>query len=89
MNWAISWAVATGIGIFLVEAWAISTVFATIFPPSYDATDPPGGGRSGLSILTDCETGLQYLTASSGGLTPRLDEAGKQMRIKCDEEAAQ
>lgn len=42
----------------------------------YDATDPPGG-RSGMGLHTDHETGCQYLSRS--GITPRLDAAGQHM----------
>lgn len=43
-----------------------------------DATDPPHG-RSDMKILTDHETGCQYLAGARGGLTPRLDSSGKPM----------
>lgn len=43
-----------------------------------DDTDPPFG-RSDMKIMTDHATGCQYLMGSRGGLTPRLDENGKQM----------
>ncbi|MEI8396728.1 MAG: DUF6440 family protein [Rhodospirillaceae bacterium] len=33
-----------------------------------------------MSIYTDNATGLQYLGSSRGGLTPRLDHNGKQMK---------
>lgn len=43
-----------------------------------DDTDPPGG-RSGLALKIDHGTGCQYLVASWGGITPRLDRDGKQV----------
>lgn len=46
-----------------------------------DDTDPPAG-RSDMKIMTDHATGCQYLMSSRGGLTPRLDENGKQMCTK-------
>lgn len=46
-----------------------------------DDTDPPAG-RSDMKIMTDHLTGCQYLMSSRGGLTPRLDENGKQMCVK-------
>ena len=46
-----------------------------------DATDPPHG-RSDMKILTDHETGCQYLAGGRGGLTPRLDSSGKPMCVK-------
>lgn len=43
-----------------------------------DATDNHVTGvRSGMQILTDHGTGCQYLRATGGGLTPRLDAQGK------------
>lgn len=38
--------------------------------------------RSGMNVLTDHKTGLQYLESTNGGLTPRLDEEGKQMKAE-------
>lgn len=46
-----------------------------------DDSDPPAG-RSDMKIMTDHLTGCQYLMGSRGGLTPRLDENGKQMCVK-------
>lgn len=46
--------------------------------PEKDDTDPTGG-RSGLKIYTDSGTGCQYLSASGGGVTPRLNSAGLPM----------
>lgn len=48
----------------------------------YDDTDF-NGSRSGLEILTDCRTGLQYLSTREGGLTPRLDADSTQIRKAC------
>ena len=36
--------------------------------------------RSGLQVLTDEKTGLQYLRSKSG-MTPRFDQNGKQLRV--------
>ena len=36
--------------------------------------------RSGMRVLTDNKTGLQYLVTSGGGITPRLDSNGNQVR---------
>lgn len=47
-----------------------------------DNTDGPNG-RSGLQLLTDCGTGLQYLSVATGGITPRLDENGNHMKQDC------
>tara|TARA_B100000700_G_scaffold189815_1_gene209198 strand:- start:56329 stop:56577 length:249 start_codon:yes stop_codon:yes gene_type:complete len=44
-----------------------------------DDSDPPNG-RSGVAVVTDHRTGLQYLKAPGGGLTPRLGMDGEQIR---------
>lgn len=46
-----------------------------------DATDPPLG-KSDMKILTDYETGCQYLAGGRGGLTPRLDANGKHICVE-------
>jgi|GEM_PF-5098882 len=46
-----------------------------------DDSDPPAG-RSDMKIMTDHMTGCQYLMSARGGLTPRMDENGKQMCLK-------
>ncbi|MXS85320.1 hypothetical protein ABO04_05145 [Nitrosomonas sp. HPC101] len=51
-----------------------------------DSTDDHvTGKRSGMRILVDHETGLQYLNTFPGGLTPRLDADGKHMRTTDEE----
>lgn len=52
-----------------------------VLPLGRDSTD--GSGRSNLEIRTDCLTGLQYLTSSKGGLTPRIGNDGKQIKMSC------
>nr|WP_300312811.1 hypothetical protein [Halomonas sp.] len=44
-----------------------------------DDSDPVDG-RSGVSVVTDAKTGLQYLRAPGGGITPRLTIDGKHMK---------
>lgn len=39
----------------------------------------PAGGHSGLKVLTDHRTGLQYLSVQGGGLYPRLGHDGRQL----------
>lgn len=51
---------------------------------SRDDTDSPSA-RSNMRLHTDHRTGLQYLSAPGGGLTPRLDAAGKHMRVEVSE----
>lgn len=46
-----------------------------------DSTDSPDK-RSGMRLHTDHLTGLQYLSAPGGGLTPRLDANGRHMRVE-------
>lgn len=77
-------------------AWIIfrcATVFAMMAiilgalapAPPKDNTDP-AEGRSQMGLHTDCLTGLQYLTARGGGITPRLGNDGNQIvdRTGCD-----
>lgn len=46
-----------------------------------DDSDPATGRRSGLIILTDHRTGLQYLKASrSGSLIPRFGADGEHLK---------
>lgn len=45
-----------------------------------DTTDDPTGQRSGLTVYTDHETKLQYLSTVMGGLTPRIDKHGRHMQ---------
>ena len=44
-----------------------------------DDSDVDGFHRSGVSVVTDARTGLQYLVAPNGGITPRLDARGAVM----------
>lgn len=48
-----------------------------------DSTDP-AKGNSGLRILVDHKTGLQYLTTLAGGLTPRMHTNCQQMTVEDD-----
>ena len=49
-------------------------------PIGRDDSDPGNwGNRSGLTPRTDSRTGCQYLEATNGGLTPRLDRNGRQI----------
>lgn len=72
-----------------IAAYCISVIIVillinwlcSITPFWRDDTDEPGwfGTRSGVKIVTDHKTGCQYLYASRGGLTPRLDSDGKHI----------
>lgn len=48
-----------------------------------DDTDPPGA-RSGLGTMTDCRTGVQYLTTARGGVTPRVNRDGSLIVEPCN-----
>ena len=64
-------------------AWKLAAIVLIswlLLPIGKDDTDPPGWTgfyRSGMRVLTDAQTGCQYLQA--GGLTPRLDADGRHM----------
>lgn len=67
------------IGIFLIylfSSWAFS-----LTPFGRDDSDAEGwgGGRSGVTRVTDALTGCQYLRTGFGGITPRLDARGRQV----------
>lgn len=47
-----------------------------------DSTDAPNGKRSGVRLHTDHLTGCQYLSVPLGGLTPRMDSAGRHLGCK-------
>ncbi len=49
-----------------------------------DDTDGPKE-RSNMRLHTDHKTGLQYLSAPGGGLTPRMGVDGKQLQIEVSE----
>ena len=67
--------------LFLAVGMWLSASLANWWTP-YDDTDF-NGERSGMEILTDCRTGLQYLSTREGGLTPRLDTDATQIREEC------
>lgn len=65
----------------VVMAVALNAAVQNYMGWNYDATDPASHShRSGLSIKTDCGTGVQYLVSANGGLTPRLDVTGHVVR---------
>jgi len=71
------------IGKWILIALAATWVIGQL-PLGRDDSDEPGwfGERSGMSPMTDRMTGCQYLRISSGGITPRLDAAGRQIGCK-------
>lgn len=69
---------------FLSGVLFVIAISFVLTSPDKDNTDPIDG-RSRLRLHTDCLTGLQYLSAIGGGITPRLDVNGKHIidRSEC------
>ena len=67
------------LGWVISAVWLAGILLWRFWP--YDDTDPPSG-RSGLLVYTDAKTGCQYLRASGGGITPRMQGDGKQVGCK-------
>ncbi len=68
-------------GFYFGVAGMLAVSVFNYFTP-YDDTDF-NGQRSGMEILTDCRTGLQYLSTREGGLTPRLNTDQTQIKEEC------
>ncbi len=62
-------------------AFLLTLFVLSAFGPR-DDTDPPGWSRSGMGLHTDERTGCQYLSRPFGGITPRLDGAGRHIGCK-------
>jgi len=75
---------AAGLVIGLIATFVLIAAFSASQPLD-DTDNKLTGARSDMRILIDHGTGCQYLRSSGGGLTPRLDAAGKPM---CSKEAA-
>ena len=57
----------------------LTAVFLTLWNYSpFGRDDTDGEKRSGMKVLVDAKTGCQYLGYNSG-ITPRLDDEGKQI----------
>lgn len=69
---------------FAVGAWSLLIFSLLCKDDERDSTDGLHK-RSGMKIHTDHLTGLQYLGTGRGGLTPRLDQNGAQMRAEDDQ----
>lgn len=70
-------------GLFLLAFLVWGAMWALEWLPiAKDDTDPDWG-RSQMAIRYDCGTGLQYLVAKGGGITPRLDREGNHMTWVC------
>ena len=66
------WTILGIIGMILVITWVLNTMGLMV-----DDSDLNGFNRSGLRVHTDHKTGCQYLSAVFGGVTPRVDLAGR------------
>jgi hypothetical protein len=79
--------ISEGLGEFFTKIlWVLLAIilfqFFWMFTPwGKDVTDVPGWfeRRSGMHHYTDYGTGCEYVGASGGGLTPRLDRNGKHV----------
>jgi len=70
-HWILCW-----LFILVLLSYLIS-----LLPVGLDDSDLNARHRSDMKIYTDYKTGLQYLGASKGGLTPRLNIDGTHMRL--------
>ena len=64
--------VARDICIAYAVWFCIFTSITNYFSIGLDATDKDAWHRSGVSVVTDYQTGQQYLKTPEGFLTPRL-----------------
>ncbi len=67
-------------GLGLAMAFYTTVVIIGLAAPSSKDDSDPLNGRSGVAVVTDYKTGLQYLKAPGGGVTPRLTVDGEHMR---------
>ena len=77
----------------IITQGAVITIFVAVmfghlvwnyFDIGLDDSDLNGRNRSGVHVVTDHKTGLQYLCGPGGGLTPRLDAGGHQIKNVAD-----
>ena len=76
----VKWVALLWAGLFLGALMAL--VVSLAISESHKARDADGSGtHSGMTVLTDQQTGCQYLGGhySDGGITPRMDGDGKQV----------
>lgn len=67
-----------GLGLIAAACLAVAITSLLTDNPKDDSDGP--NARSGVSVVTDHKTGMQYLKAPGGGITPRMDESGKQVQ---------
>ena len=65
---------------FFIFAIVLIGAILNGFGLSLDDSDKNGWTRSGVSVITDYKTGLQYLSRG-GAMIPRVDINGKHIRI--------
>ena len=68
------------LGSLLIAVYIVS-VLLSIFDYGVDDTDKDGFNRSGVELITDYGTGLQYLY-KSGAMIKRVDENGNHKKVK-------
>ena len=67
--------------IFLLLGAGAQWVFNGVTGEGRDDSDKSSWNHSGVDVITDAKTGLEYLSHGSA-LTPRLDADGNQIREK-------
>lgn len=84
----MTYEIAKGIILALALLVMFGAVAQTVVNRAYNALwlgadetdDHVNYRRSGVSVVTDYGTGLQYLVTPKGGITPRMDVSGDQIR---------
>lgn len=70
-------------GFYVFGLIVIALMAIDIFLPYDDTDDKENKDRSGLILYVDKRTGLHYIKGGFfGGITPRLDDSGKQIQDK-------
>ena len=77
--------VGFALGVLKVAGWLVVVCFLLSWlllalGSGMDDTDSSRWNRSGVSVVTDHKTGLQYLRTPGGGITPRLGIGGEHVR---------
>ena len=76
-----------GYGLISAASWTITICWIVVaawthfFPAAFDDSDLDKDTRSGVSIVTDYKTGLQYLATPNGGIVQRIGVDGSQIKI--------
>lgn len=72
------------LAMWYVIGMIINFLIINLFGYGTDDSDLDKSHRSGVKVITDYKTGLQYLETSKGGITPRLNVDGKQLKANHD-----